>query len=63
MRVKKELVTLRRERERKDGKVPEKMAPTSSRVRRRPISAAGLEADSGEDSDEDSAGKPPSQAQ
>lgn len=37
------------------------MAPTSSRVRRRPISGA-LEVDSGED-EEDSAGKPPSQAQ
>lgn len=40
----------------------EKMAPTSSRVRRRPISGAGLEADSGSDEDEVE-GKPPSQAQ
>lgn len=43
-------------------KLPEKMAPTSSRVRRRPISGAGLEADSVSDEDEVE-GKPPSQAQ
>lgn len=54
MRVK---MKQREKKRRRFFKVPEKMAPTSSRVRRRPISGAFV------DSDDDSAGKPPSQAQ